>query len=215
MNWDWSQLVDTRISEGQLAVAVGPVVWVLGLCVLIGWFIWHQPWRLLSHRWQVVEVRPTLLGTTWRIVRDRQTAALAHEAYVELITRKAALKFEEGDDVLTEIYDSWYELFSEVRRLTRQIDAGELARNADLRRLHDLLVAVLNEGLRPHLTRWHARLRHWYAVEVETRRDASPQEVQRGFPEYQELVASLRVANQLLIELAAELKKLSHGKSGS
>ena len=153
-------------------------------------------------------------GTTWRIERDRETARLAHQAYVELITRKAALEFEERDDVLTEIYDSWYALFGEIRRLTRELDADGIARNADLRQLHDLLVAVLNQGLRPHLTRWHARFRRWYTAEADGRPEASPQEIQRAYPEYDELVASLRMANQLLIELAAELKKLGHGEGG-
>ena len=214
MNWDWSQLIDARIADGQVVAAVGPLVWILGLVALTAWLIWHRPWRFLSRKWRVVEVRPTFFGTTWRIERDRETARLAHEAYVELITRKAALEFEERDDVLTEIYDSWYALFGEIRRLTRQLDAEDIARNADLRRLHDLLVAVLNEGLRPHLTRWHARFRRWYTAEADGHPEASPQEIQRAYPEYDELVASLRVANQLLIELAGELKKLGHGEGG-
>ena len=215
MNLDWSQLIDVRITDGQVVATVGPIVWILTLLVLAGWLVWQRPWRFLPRRWRVVEARVALLGTTWRIERNRQTAELAHEAYVELVTRKAALEFEEDDDVLTEIYDSWYALFGEIRRLTRQIDADDIAGNPDLRRLHDLLIAVLNQGLRPHLTQWHARFRRWYAAETEARRDASPQEIQRAFPGYEELVVSLRVANQLLIKLAAELKKLSHGGDGS
>lgn len=215
MNVDWSQLIDVRITEGQVVAAIGPGMWILGLVVLAGWILWHRPWRFLARRWQVVEVRLALLGTTWRIERNRQTAELAHEAYVELITRKAALAFEEEDDVLTEIYDSWYALFGEIRRLTRQIDADDIAENPDLRHLHDLLIAVLNQGLRPHLTKWHARFRRWYTAEAERRREASPQDIQRDYPNYEELVASLRDGNRLLIDLAAELKKLSHGESGS
>ncbi len=212
MNWDWSQLVDIRIADGQVVASVGPVVWILVLAALATWLIWHRPWRLLYRRWRVFEIRPTFLGTTWRIERDRETARLAQEAYVELITRKAAIEFEEDNDVLTEVYDSWYALFGEVRRLARQLDADDIAGNADLRQLHDLLVAVLNEGLRPHLTRWHARFQRWYLAEADAHPGASPQEVQRAYPDYDELVASLREANQLLIGLAGELKKLAHGK---
>ena len=215
MNWDWSQFIDVRVIEGQVAAAIGPLVWILALVVLAGWLVWQRPWWLRSRRLRVTEVTLTLPWVTLRIERNRQTAELAHEAYVELITRKAALKFDEENDVLTEIYDSWYELFGEVRRLTRQIDADDLAANPDLRRLHDLLVAVLNEGLRPHLTRWHARFRGWYTTEADRRPDASPQDIQRAYPAYDELVASLLVANRLLIELAAKLRELGHGESGS
>ena len=177
--------------------------------------IWHRPWQLLYRRWRVFEIRPTFFGTTWRIERDRETARLAHEAYVELITRKAALEFEEGNDVLMEVYDSWYALFGEVRRLARQLDADDIAGNGDLQRLHDLLVAVLNEGLRPHLTRWHARFRRWYTAEADETLRQVRKKSSVPYPDYDELVASLRVANQLLIELAGELKKLAHGEGGA
>ena len=215
MNWDWSQILDVRIADGQVVASVGPVVWILVLAALATWLVWHRPWQFLSRRWRVFEIRPTFFGTTWRIERDRETAKLAHEAYVELITRKAALEFEEAEDVLTEVYDSWYALFGEIRRLARQLDADDISGNADLQRLHDLLVAVLNQGLRPHLTRWHARFRRWYTAEADGRPEASPQEIQRAYPDYDELVASLQVANQLLVQLAGELKKLAHGEEGA
>ena len=214
MSWDWSQIVDVHIADGQAIASLGPLAWILGLAALATPLIWHRPWRFLNRRWRVFEIRPTFFGVTWRIERDRQTARLAHEAYVELITRKAAQEFDEGNDVLTEIYGSWYELFGEIRNLARQLDADDIAGNADLQQLHDLLVAVLNEGLRPHLTRWHARFRRWYAAEADKHPGASPQEIQSAYPDYDELVASLRGANQLLIELAGELKRLAHGTGG-
>lgn len=30
MNWDWSQLVDVQIADGQVVASLGPVVWILG-----------------------------------------------------------------------------------------------------------------------------------------------------------------------------------------
>jgi hypothetical protein len=160
----------------------------------------------------VTEIAPTFFGTTWKIVRDGQTAQLAHEAYVELITRKAGQAFDENHDVIVEIYDSWYQLFGEMRRLARKLEADSIARNEDLRRLHDLLVEVLNRGLRPHLTEWQAKFRRWYANEIAEATDESPQDIQRRYPKYSELVASLRTANQVLMSLALELRRLSHGQ---
>ncbi len=142
-------------------------------------------------------------------------AQLAHEAYVELVTRKAALKIEEEHDVFTEIYDSWYALFGEIRRLARKLDADEVSRNAHLRRLHELLVDVLNRGLRPHLTRWQSRFRRWYVEESRNRPSESAQDIQRSYPEYPQLVASLKEANHLLINLARELRRLAYGDVSS
>ncbi len=82
--------------------------------------------------------------------------------------------------------------------MARQLDADVIARNSDLRRLYDLLIDVLNRGLRPHLTRWQTRFRRWYAGEAERRQGDTPQDIQRSFPDYAELVSSLREANGLL-----------------
>lgn len=211
MSWDWSVLVDARVSDGQVNVVIGPVVWIAAFGLLALWVVWQRPWRALKAPWKVSEISPTFFGTTWKIVRDSQTAQLAHEAYVELITRKAGLAFDENHDVIVEVYDSWHQLFGEIRRLARRLDADSIARNADLRRLHDLLVDVLNRGLRPHLTEWQAKFRRWYANEASNRPGDSPQAIQRDYPEYSQLAASLRQANELLIALAQDLRRLSHG----
>lgn len=211
MSWDWSVLVDARIENGHLDVEIGPIVWIAGVGLLALLVMWQKPWKALQIPWKVTEIAPTFFGTTWKIVRDGQTAQLAHEAYVELITRKAGLAFDDNHDVIVEIYDSWYQLFGEIRRLARKLEADSIARNADLRRLHDLLVEVLNRGLRPHLTEWQAKFRRWYANEIAKAPSESPQEIQRRYPEYSKLVAGLRDANQVLMNLAQELRRLAHG----
>ncbi len=162
----------------------------------------------------MTEITPTFFGTQWRIERNTQTAQLAHEAYVELVTRKAAIPFDQDNDVLAEVYDSWYSLFGEIRRLARSLDADEISSNEDLRMLHDLLIAVLNRGLRPHLTRWQYRFRGWFEDQERAQGEVDPQELQRAFPDYDELVESLGEANSLLIELSAQLKTIAHGTSG-
>jgi hypothetical protein len=215
MNWEWSNLIDVSVSDGQIAISVGPVVWLSAIGLAVLWILIQRPWYRFPLGWRVVEINPTFFNTQWRIVRNTATAQLAHEAYVELVTRKAALKIEEEDDVFTELYDSWYALFGEIRRLARKLDADEVSRNADLRRLHELLVDVLNRGLRPHLTRWQSRFRRWYEEESRKRPSESAQDIQRSYPEYPQLVASLKEANHLLINLARELRRLAYGDVSS
>lgn len=211
MNWDWAVLVNARFVDGRVAVDIGPLPWAIGLLLAAGWVVGQRPWRLLGHGWEVQEISPTFFGVQWKITRNARTAQLAHEAYVELVTRKAGIPIEQDHDVIVEIYNSWYSLFGEIRRLGRGLPAEALARDPNLRRLHDLLIDVLNKGLRPHLTRWQSRFRYWYADARRNSPNEGPQEIQRRFPEYDQLVAGLRDANATLMALTAELRGLAHG----
>ena len=46
---------------------------------------------------------------------------------------------------------------------------------------------------------------------MESRPELSPQDAQRGFPDYAELVADLRHTNDMLMSLAGDLRRLSGG----
>jgi hypothetical protein len=75
----------------------------------------------------------------------------------------------------------------------------------------DLSVEVLNEGLRPHLTKWQARFRHWYERQMDNKSDASPQEVQKDFPAYDELIADLLEVNKRLMIYRLKMNELVRG----
>lgn len=209
-SWDWSVLVEAGFHNGSLTVAVGPIIWLMVIASSILWGLIQKPW-FRWRNWHLVEISPNFFNTEWKIVRNTETAQLAHEAYVELITRKAAIPFDDDHDVLVEVYDSWSQLFGEIRRLARRLSADAIARNQDLRKLHDLLVDTLNKGLRPHLTRWQSRFRRWYATAIVSNTADSPQDIQREFPQYAELVSDLKSANELLRDLATQLRRLSYG----
>lgn len=53
-----------------------------------------------------------------------------------------------------------------------------------------LLLRVVNGGLRPHLTQWQAEYQSWWAEAVKTdgNRGKAPQEIQRQYPRYVALV---------------------------
>ena len=83
----------------------------------------------------------------------------------------------------------------------------------DTQQLVQLLIDALNKGLRPHLTCWQARFRHWYNDAIEKYPDKNPQEVQRIFPQYRELVEDLIKVNGQLVEYASFIKKIAQGES--
>ena len=45
------------------------------------------------------------------LMPDDEVARIAHQAWAELVTRKAGIQVDD-DDVIVEVYDSWYRLCS-------------------------------------------------------------------------------------------------------
>lgn len=140
---------------------------------------------------------------------NHEVNQIAHKAWVELITRKAGLSFDRDCDLVNEIYDSWYALFKEMRELIKNIPASQLA-NESTEKLVEVLVDALNKGLRPHLTKWQAKFRRWYKNEIDDikKRKLSPQEIQKKFPQYSDLVADLEKVSEQLVSYTVEIKKL-------
>ena len=208
MNWNWPNVLEVSFIEGHFAIAVGPGLWLALLVLLLAVALRGGHWHRFRRRFKLKRVSFSALGTTVEIERNEGTVKLAHAAYIELITRKAAIPFDSEYDVIAEVYDSWYELFGEIRRLARQVEPAELEGNEDLRRLHDVLIDILNEAVRPHLTRWQAAFRRWYEAELAQRPGEPPQTVQRDYQSYDALVLGIEDANRILSRLAKELRQL-------
>ena len=138
---------------------------------------------------------------------DRQ---IAYSIWVELSTRKVGLPIDMENDVIAEVYDSWYAFFAVTRELIKGIPVSKVRGNSTSQ-IVNLSVEVLNEGLRPHLTKWQARFRHWYERQMENKTDADPQELQKKFPAYDELVKDLLEVNQRLIAYRAKMNDLVRG----
>jgi hypothetical protein len=67
--------------------------------------------------------------------------------------------------------------------------------------------------LRPNLTKWQAKYRRWYNCEMEKCKDndCSPQEIQKRFPQYYELIEDLKFVNVKLIKYRKFMKDISIG----
>jgi len=203
---DWNGCgVEVRIGIVWLAVAVllGAAVW------------WLLPWirRKCLKEYRTRAVKLTFKGVEWDIYPDTETRRVAHQAWVEIKSRKVGLPFEEGLDVIVEVYNSWYQLFGVLRDLAKSIPADRLQDCEDTRNLVALLMRALNEGLRPHLTKWQAKFRRWYdfALASNDNKDKSPQDIQRQYPQYNELVADLRKVNEEFVKFADSLEKIVKG----
>lgn len=210
----WRDLVSIKITDDYtLAIEVGPLFLVLLVLGAACWAIYHYYRRRKLPSWSVVEAQVQLGGIGKVKLRPSyEDIQVAHKAWVELVTRKAAIPFDEDHDVITEVYNSWYALFQEMRDLTKSIPAEKVRESKDTRELVHLLVDALNKGLRPHLTQWQAKFRHWYDEAIKKSPDKSPQEVQRGYPHYRELVDDLIKVNKQLVEYADVIRQVAQGK---
>jgi hypothetical protein len=188
-----------------LSMGVSP--WLIALLVflvLLGILL-----RFSIRRYRVVKL-DIALGSIGKAefrpnVEDLQ---IAHRIWTELVTRKAAIPVDPDHDVIVEVYDSWYTLFTKVRELVANLPADLVRREKSTSEIVRIATATLNEGLRPHLTQWQARFRNWYEANREQLKDKSPQELQKEFPEFNELISDMLKINSQLIAYANELKKL-------
>ena len=147
------------------------------------------------------------------VERNYKNLEIAHRIYIELVTRKAAISLDEDNDIIVEVYDSWYILFKTTRDEIKAI-SGELLEHPRSESLVNMATDVLNKGLRPHLTTYQGRFRRWYDAELknESNLSSTPQEIQRKFSGYDELVASMIEVNDLLSEYANQLKTFIYRK---
>lgn len=145
---------------------------------------------------------------------NREDRQIAYAIWVELSTRKIGLEIDPENDVISEIYDSWYSFFSVTRELIKEVPVGKL-KNPSTQKIIGLSIEVLNSGLRPHLTIWQARFRHWYEKKLSDSGDGFPQDFQKDFPDYEALTADLLRVNAVLIRYRQKMYEILHGPAST
>ena len=200
------QMLDVSLEDWVVVLRIS--VWLILLAILLGCAT-IAGFSGGRRRWRPQEVRFAFGAMKARLVPDDEVARIAHQAWTELATRKAGIPVED-DDVIVEVYDSWYALFRALRQLAKEVPVSTLHRSSDAKILLESLLATLNDGLRPHLTKYQAKFRSWWETSAETHPEMSPQDRQRMYSEYEDLMDNMRRVNQDLMELAATLRKLAH-----
>lgn len=171
-------------------------------CIICGRALFSR--MLIKHD---CEIRFGLKYSSMTIRLNNKEQEIAYKIWIELITRKIGLEYEPENDVIEEVYNSWYDFFGIARELLKEIPPTN--KESDLVVLTE---KILNEGLRPHLTRWQAKFRKWYEENLENSKGKSPQEIQKEFPSYKELEEDIiRTCNQM-IEYKILMEKLAFDK---
>ena len=161
--------------------------------------------KLKNHTIKTKKIEFSLAGQkiTYEIARDFSNLEIAYHIYIELITRKAALPFDEENDIILEVYNSWYQLFGIIRNEIKSVNGSVLLNKNRTLPLIEITTKILNDGLRPHLTKYQGRFRNWLDKHPDP--DITPQELQRLYPEYTTLITDLKNVNIALVNYSKEL----------
>jgi len=162
--------------------------------------------------WQNLEIE--ISGSpkmTFKVERNFENLFIANRIHIELTTRKAAIPIDEYQDSIEEIYDSWYKLFEIIRDEIKSVPGKYLKEHDATIALIGLTKKILNDGLRPHLTEHQAKFRRWLELAKKDSTDLTPQELQKRYPDFSNLIISMKTVNVILINYAAELDKLIKG----
>lgn len=138
---------------------------------------------------------------------------IAYKLWVELSTRKLGLPIDLEEDVIVEVYNSWYAFFGVARELLKEFPISKLDNNND-KDLIEITLELLNDVLRDHLTTWQAKYRKWYSEELKKPNNLglSPQEIQKNFGNFNELSRSLLEINENLDYYRSVLYAIAHDK---
>src|SRR5579862_5521495 len=203
-----------RVHVEQSSLLIEIWLWLLAgvVAVLVLLRIWLWNGKSPFHKYDLVRLNVQLGNAGSVELRpNNEDVQIAHRIWTELVTRKAAQPINIEHDVIMEIYNSWYALFGRVRQLISDIPGHMLRKEKSTQELVRIATQTLNNGLRPHLTRWQARFRHWYDKCPDDLKEKCPQDCQRGFPDYELLIEDMKKVNAQLIQYASELEKIIHG----
>lgn len=187
---------------------------ITGILILI-WII--KLFRRVNFFNKNIEIESAEIGIKGHKIKIRSNSVnieIAYKIWVELNTRKIGLEIDFNNDVILDIYNSWYQFFGITRDLIKSLPATKIRIDKDSKELIEVSTKILNEGLRPHLTIWQAKFRRWYntACSLDCNADKCPQEIQKEYKEYEKLKTDMIRINENLIRYKELIYKLAFGE---
>ncbi|MDG4810372.1 hypothetical protein O7634_26765 [Micromonospora sp. WMMD1120] len=134
-----------------------------------------------------------------RFVVTRDNKQTAWRLFVEAVTRVSGQPLGTGTGLVREALTSLYQLFGITREVLSQ--AAPTIRTTGRPTVEHLGIAMLNNELRPFLSRWHPRLRAW--------EQAHPDEPESSWPDDAQCRAELEAMQLRLLRYVEGLGELA------
>ena len=129
---------------------------------------------------------------------------VAWSLYVELVTRIAIQPLESDEGLLREALTSLHSLFGTTRQILKE---GGPVVGVSRKSVGGIAIAVLNQGLRPFLAKWHPVLEDWEAQRPST---TSRKQHEKDWWEESRLRGELEELRQALEKYAEALAKIAN-----
>jgi len=140
---------------------------LIGLC----WQTFTSLWiRFRSENWQVTEIEIETFGQKWKLANSGLQRRVAWSIFVEIVTRIATQPMldSEGDDGIA--LKSLYDLFQSTRESISEMNSISVlpSRKRNLDTVETYSLAMLNQDLRPFLSKWHPIWDVWRKANPDT-----------------------------------------------
>ena len=139
-------------------------------------------------------------GAEWEADPTERRAAWS--LYIELVTRIAVHPLQSDHGLLRESMNSLYSLFATTRQILKE--AGPNV-GASRNSVGGIAIAVLNNGLRPFLSKWHPMLEGW---ELQRLNDVSRQQHEKRWSMEPQLRMELETLRQDLEQYSKALAEI-------
>ncbi len=195
-------------SDGSIVIALSLVATIAIVSAVFLFVVLKLVPRGALKDYRVEEVTLNVRGQQIKFIPNADDRLIAYKTWVEIKTRKLGVPFTD-DDVVSEVFDSWYEFFGVCRQLLKTFPIQKINHNGG-QGIIDNLLSLLNDELRPHLNRWQAEYRKWFREELqkEASKGKSPQIIQQSFPDYDQMMSDLKSVNAEMISFANDLEKI-------
>jgi hypothetical protein len=173
----------SRVTGRNLYIIIGGVAGAAAVLAL------QQFWRTA----QLTEVKvtvPQMSELTFVVNNDARQ--VAWKLYVEAVTRTSTQPLADEEGFIREVLTSLYGLFSTTRDTLKGSRPSVPVSGRPT--VEHLAVTMLNRQLRPFLSKWHPRLRHF--------ENAYPDEPESAWPDNEACRAELRVVQANLVDYA-------------
>jgi len=146
-------------------------------------------------------------GLSFSIKANKTDRETAWRIYTQLKTRVASVKFNPSYDSVVLVNKSLYEAFKLIREEVSNIPLNRVRTKKD-DAIVDFYMNILNEGIRPYLSKWHLPISSWVESNKEKNSGKSITEIEKTFPKYEDLIKDIESMNGRLEKITVELLKI-------
>lgn len=146
-------------------------------------------------------------GISFSLKASKSDKEVAWRIYTQIKTRIASVKFDENYDSLYLSNNSLHKIFLYIRDEISKIPLSRIRSERD-DKIVDFYLNILNEGIRPYLSKWHIPISNWVESEREKYPDESLLDIEKRYSLRDKALMDIKEMNIRMDAFAKELLKI-------